>query len=254
MPVILPDGVERLYDSFEGELTYDNGVAQCNSTFKVPFAQLVPFVQAVGGGGGGYVGRVLRMQHPVIPGMFAMGMRWKGAGNSLNADMYSFYYCDVGFATLNFPLDGPEAYLRVSERIASRIKTFPGRALRAGGVILPQDVGIPLTLISLNVTSFNLGAVNRAAAIAAAQAPVNNDVFFGYPAGTVMFEGFGNEWTITLGGLPSYTIEYQFKVCPALGWNQTFQDTTGAVVDLTLPDGVTPMLASSNLMDLLVPA
>jgi hypothetical protein len=194
------------------------------------------------------------MQHPVIPGMFAIGMRWKGAGNSLNADMYSFYYCDVGFATLNFPLDGPEAYLHVSERIASRVTTFPGRALRAGGVTpLAQDAGIPETVISLTVTSFNLGAVNRAAAVAAAQAPLNDDTFFGYAAGTVMFEGMGTEWAFDLGGVPSYTVEFQFKVRPARGWNYIYHPTTGAVVPVTLPDGTTPMLASSNLMDLFVP-
>jgi hypothetical protein len=251
MATILPDGCVRLYDRFDGDLDFDTGVAQCVSVWMVPFAQLIPFVAAVAGGA--YAGRVLRMEHPVIPGMFAMGIRWKAAGNSADANMYSFYYCEVGFATLNFPLDGDLAYLRFTEQGSARETTFPGRALRAGGTPLGQDVALPETTVAFTITSHNLAAVPRAAAIAAAEEPVNDDTFFGYAAGYVFFESWSSDWSLTLGGIPSYTAEFHFKARPRRKWNEIYHPTTGALTAVTLPDDTTPMLASSNLMALFTP-
>ncbi|MDB5350533.1 MAG: hypothetical protein JWN86_1780 [Planctomycetota bacterium] len=197
--------------------------------------------------------------------MYAMSYAVKSAGPctgdpTLTGDQVAYQNCfvDVNFSTPDYQIgEGANAdggingttYLKESGSLGVEMLITPQSVWKfvSDGKKVDSEVGIPFPTEEYNITRFLMPFVPRYQADLC-RGKVNNALFRGYAAGTLLFLGMEyDQGEVDANGLLTYQIDYKFS-CKLTGWNKIMRPDTGVFDTLVLPDGVTNPVASANFL------
>jgi hypothetical protein len=203
---------------------------------------MIDFLTFVGGTsedvtiGGLTVSRIVPLKHPYFPAMVAVGARAEGTGRGIDAEPgWTDWRILVDFAVIPYAFGGDTPYLTVRRNYGASAITLPGRAYAVSGTPLNHDVAVMVPEVSYNVTKYNVPTMDDSVYKTLA-GKVNSDVFLGYAAETVRFDGVQDEISQTIAFTTNRTVSLAVAWRPR-SWNQ-----------ILLPSGVwaTPVNVSDG--------
>lgn len=219
---------------YEPKPIYEGGPEGRRATmhFLVALNDVTAFVQFIKGtveaipiAGGGTMDRVVPLLYPDDNELQLTSYRVEyfgtpGAtrleGQSIYTHMYSHARIDCEFQTLPFDL-ADAAYYSISTDTGVVIETIPDTGLVfPGGERTTGDYGLPIPITALIVTTY-MSPTPVSYTLASLTGKVNSSTAFGFPAGTLRFNGVKSDFA---KGLYSRTLVKSFGLAyREPGWN-----------------------------------
>jgi hypothetical protein len=173
--------------------------------------------------------RLIPLQHPYISGncyadsvhVYPPPGAVAGLDGSATGIAFADYFADVHFSTPEFNYegagggeDGGEDYPCVSLRLRGgedRV-TRPGSSyiFPSDNLRLNHDVGVPVKTLDFALTMHRLPNLD-VPLYAALEGCINESDFYGFPAGTVLYDGPESEGQFLVAGNPSFEVTHLFK-------------------------------------------
>lgn len=181
--------------------------------------------------GGGTVERVVPLQHPDDPGMYAVSYESKaigtpggvwGTGLSVYTTMFSHAVLSVQFESLPFILGSADPWFTLSVGSGTTIETIPDGAFAFSSPYeeMTGEAGIPIPIVQYNLTTY-MNTQQIGYEVAQLAGKVNSVPFEGFPAGFIRYSGTTSEMTRGGGGT-SLVKSYALSFRPIL-WNMAMR-------------------------------
>lgn len=215
------------------KLTAQSGGYESTLAFETDFSNLSPFVLAVAGTSQvitttwGSMSRVVPLQHPLFPGLYADQVECEAFGAASDssenlADLWSHVKVYVRFRSVSYGSDGDQAYMSIEEDKGATYTTIPGRKFAfPSGEPIDQEAGAFSSVKNYVITLYQCPDLNNTATDAL-MGKVNSAAFFDWPAGQLLFGGGRSIFERSVGGQvryqKSYTLAYRSHP-----WNQVFK-------------------------------
>jgi hypothetical protein len=222
----------ELHDTLS-ESADGNGV-QATKSFLVRWTDRIQFYKdvmghvTITGGVGGTVTRLIPLQYPDMPRLYAVSLHMEPWGQSSDGPYqirYEWAKVDVGFATVPWNFQGPddpdnftpEVYRTESLEMGGEVMQNPGQAYEfvssSQKIKQPQSRIIPTANLSIKIHQAPYIPFDAIFALIGA---VNNGEFYGAPAGTVLFMGGQSEaeTNVALFRTQSLTLKFSYRSVP----------------------------------------
>lgn len=195
---------------------------------------VIGFPQVVGGPGGAMV-RVVPLQHPEYPVLYAVSAKSRGFGfdGQKNNRFWKYTRITVDFESRPYDLSGQNAFLSLSGNPSVRTIPAPAVAFRVGGLAPVYDPGYEINGEDQVLTLHDLTSYDPTA-FDSIRNHVNGGTFRGRPPGTVLYKGTSYTATSNFAGVKwdaSHTLAYS-----EIPWNYGFLPD-GTLDNVTYPDG-----------------
>lgn len=227
--------------------------------FLVALNDVTTFIQFIKGqpetipiAGGGSMSRVVPLLYPDDNELqlFSYDIEYFGTpgairqpGQSIYTHMYSHARIDCEFRTMPFVMEDA-AYYSISTDTGVVIETIPDTGLVfPGGERTSGDYGLPIPITALIVTTYQ-SQTPVSYALASLTGRVNSSTAFGFPAGTLRFNGVKSDFA---RGLYSRVLVKSFGLAfREPGWNYVMRKN--GVWDIPLyPGNGNPKYLSADL-------
>jgi hypothetical protein len=121
-----------------------------------------------------------------------------------------------------------DTYSVQSLEVAGEFLTLPTGTFKfPSGKPIDSDAGKFISIIGWNVTRKNIPFLPLDI-IASCTGKVNNDLFMGFPAETLLFLGTEPTQERDMLGNSQWSLEYKFSFKPVYGWNKILNPSSGA--------------------------
>jgi hypothetical protein len=200
-------------------------------SFVVAASDLATFCIWAGGSpykitvGSSTVTRLIPVSHPDYSSLLCKKISSTAFGsftptNTPGLTNFSHARITLGFESVPFATDGSTPFMVTSTRAGSEVYTVAGSKLTfpSDGSTLQSDAGVTVPTIVYQVTTYLAPSLNDVTYGAILATPVNSAVFLGQPIGTMRFDSFSSETTMTVGG-NAYQTTFMFTFRP-VPWNQ----------------------------------
>lgn len=204
--------------TIQGEFGTSGGGWSGTLDFVVDSKDIYAFCQFAGGSQYtvGSATRYIPLSHPDAPTLLCTKIKAVAKGGYTDPNLpvgqtvalsnWSKGFISLTFTSVPWPMDGSAPMMTTETRAGSEVYTLAGSKLKfpSDGTIIQADAGItvPTTVYTLTIylaVSLDDSALN------ALLGNVNNATFLGNPAGTIRFDGFNSQSTMTGSGQQAYT-------------------------------------------------
>lgn len=205
-------------------------------------SDLLPFLQFVGGTpetitvGGVTTERIVPLRDPYFPDMVAQRVRVDRTGRGIaTTPGWTDAKVWVDFALVPYDFAGDQPYLTLRRRYGASAITLPGQAYAVSSVRLNHDVAIAMPEILYSATAYNVPSRDDSV-YKVLMGKVNSDVFLGFDAETVRFDGVEDEIVKTIAFTTNRTVSLSLAWRPR-SWNQVLLPSGVWATPLNVNDG-----------------
>ena len=210
---------------------YDKGM-EASDNWYVPFAYMTNFLRTVGGtveNIGGILNRVVPLRFNEYTWCIAYDCSVEYVGWDASTNTFKGIMAKISYRTPPYPVDGTDAFMTLGTQAQAVGMATPAGMLSGSGGRVGSDTQFQAGGMTYRWDFHKLASFDPSA-YAAIGTVVNSNVWRGFAAGTVKFEGVGANRTTSFNGVTSWEVSFPFQV-RFVPWNYEFMDdgSLGAV-------------------------
>lgn len=216
--------------------------------FLVNMVDLLDFATFCGGthktidlGGGVTADRIIPLSHPGVSKLLCNSIDSRGIGEYTPSNpewcrQHSHAKVKVGFGSVPYATDGSEPFMSHETRAGAEVYTLAGSQLKfSTGENVGADAGITVPTVIHVLTVYLAFSLNDTV-LDPLLGSINNATFLGKPAGTIRFDSYTSQETLTADMQRTYTrsifltyrpIHWNYFLKPSGVWDLVQKPTTG---------------------------
>jgi hypothetical protein len=223
----LPTQAKRLVgQGRKPSVRYNDKGMEASDNWYAPFAYLTPFLRTVGGtveSIGGILNRVVPLRFAEYPSCIAYDCNVEYVGWDKTANNFSGIMAKISYRTPPYPVDGTDSFMTLNTQAQAVGMPTPAGMLSGSGGRVGSDTQFQAGGMTYNWTFHKLASFDPSQ-YAGIGTVVNANVWRGFAAGCVKFEGVGASKSTSFNGVASWEVNFPFQV-RFVPWNYEFTDS-----------------------------